>query len=52
MLIIMIYLFVPQPDTGRSLIYSRKRAGPKTGPCGTPDVTGTLFEEVPSRTTI
>ena len=36
----------------RSLMYSRKRAGPKTDPCGTPDVTGTLSEEVPSRTTI
>ena len=38
---------------GRSLMYSRKRAGgPETDPCGTPDVTGTLSEEVPSRTTI
>ena len=33
-------------------MYSRKRAGPRTDPCGTPDVTGTLSEEVPSRTTI
>ena len=33
-------------------MYSRKRAGPKTDPCGTPDVTGTLSDEVPSRTTI
>ena len=32
-------------------MYRRKRAGPKTDPCGTPDVTGTLSEEVPSRTT-
>ena len=23
-------------------MYRRKRAGPKTDPCGTPDVTGTL----------
>ena len=33
-------------------MYSRKRAGPKTDPCGTTDVTGTLSDEVPSRTTI
>ena len=32
-------------------MYRRKRAGPKIDPCGTPDVTGTLSEEVPSRTT-
>ena len=33
-------------------MYSRKRAGPRTDPCGTPDVTGTLSDEVPSRTNI
>ena len=32
-------------------MYRRKRAGPKTDPCSTPDVTGTLSEEVPSITT-
>ena len=32
-------------------MYRMKRAGPKTDHCGTPDVTGTLSEEVPSRTT-
>ena len=37
--------------SGKSLMYRRKRAGPKTDPRGTPDVTGTLSEEVPSRTT-
>ena len=26
-------------------MYNRKRAGPKTDPCGTPDVTGTLSDE-------
>ena len=30
-------------------MYTQKRARPKT--CGTTDVTGTLSEEVPSRTT-
>ena len=29
----------------------RKRAGPKTDPSGTPGVTGTLSDEIPSRTT-
>ena len=33
-------------------MYSRKRAGPRTDHCGTPHVTGTLSEEVPSRATI
>ena len=39
-------------ESGRSLMYSRKRARPRTDPCGTPHVTGTLSEEVPSRKTI
>ena len=37
--------------SGRSLMDRRKRAEPNTDPCGTPDETGTLSEEVPSRTT-
>ncbi len=28
-------------EFGRSLIYRRKRMGPKTDPCGTPEVTST-----------
>ncbi len=31
-----------------SLIYSRNNNGPRTVPCGTPDVTGTGLEDVPS----
>ena len=29
-------------------MYSKKRSGPKTEPCGTPDVTGTSGEHSPS----
>ena len=36
---------------GKSLMNRRKMAGPKTDPSGTPGVTGTLSEEIPSRTT-
>ena len=32
-------------------MFRSKMAGPKTDPRGTLDVTGTLSEEVPSRTT-
>ena len=38
-------------DSGRSLIYSRKRSGPRTVPCGTPEETVTESEEAPSRRT-
>ena len=38
-------------DSGRSLIYSRKRRGPRTVPCGTPEETGTESEEAPSSKT-
>ena len=38
-------------DSGRSLIYSKKRRGPRTVPCGTPEETGTESEEAPSSTT-
>ena len=36
---------------GRSLMYSKNIAGPKTVPCGTPEETYTLSEVTPSRTT-
>jgi len=31
---------------GKSLMYSRKRMGPRTEPCGTPHVIGSGFEEL------
>ena len=37
--------------SGRSLMYSRKRLGPRTDPCGTPDSTGRVSDLVPSTTT-
>ena len=37
--------------SGRSLMYNRKRSGPSTAPWGTPEVTGTSFENSPSNTT-
>ena len=36
---------------GRSLIYRRKRSGPRTDPCGTPEVTGTWSDLMPYTTT-
>ena len=38
-------------DRGRSFMYSRKRRGPKTVPCGTPEETGTEEDEEPSSRT-
>ena len=43
-----IWEWVP---VGRSLIYNRKRIGPKTEPWGTPDVTWIWSEVVPSSMT-
>ena len=36
---------------GRSFMYSTKRSGPRTKPCGTPELTGTSSEDSPSPTT-
>ena len=33
--------------SGRSFICAKKRTGPRTEPCGTPDETGILSEEIP-----
>ena len=33
---------------GKSLMYTRKRSGPSTLPCGTPDNTGLTSDEAPS----
>ena len=38
--------------SGRSFMYNRKRSGPSTDPWGTPEVTGTSFEDSPSNTTV
>ena len=38
-------------DSGRSFIYSKKRRGPRTVPCGTPEETVTESEEAPSSST-
>ena len=32
---------------GRSFIYAKKRMGPRTEPCGKPDETEILSEEIP-----
>jgi len=37
--------------SGISLIYARNRSGPSTVPCGTPDITSSLVDLVPSSTT-
>ena len=37
--------------SGRSLIYARKRMGPRTEPCGTPEDTGMLSELITLITT-
>ena len=34
-------------ESGRSFIYARKRHGPYTDPCGTPDTTGNVSEVHP-----
>ena len=36
---------------GRLFMYSKKRSGPRTEPCGTPELTGTSSEDSPSKTT-
>ena len=38
--------------SGRSLMYSRNRVGPRTEPCGTPEDTGTSSEHSPSKRTV
>ena len=38
-------------DSGRSFMYSKKRRGPRTVPCGTPEETVTESEEEPSSRT-
>jgi len=35
-------------ESGRSFMYRRKRRGPRTVPCGTPEETGTGSEDTPS----
>ena len=37
--------------SGRSFMYARKRIGPRTEPCGTPEETGFLSELIPLITT-
>ena len=37
--------------SGRPFIYAKKRMGPRTEPCGTPDETEILSEEIPLMTT-
>jgi len=37
--------------SGRSLINIENKIGPRTVPCGTPEITGTLLEQVFSTTT-
>ena len=37
--------------SGRSLMYTRKRIGPRTEPCGMPEETGMQFEFTPFMTT-
>ena len=32
---------------GRSFMYSKRRSGPRTEPCGTPELTGTSSEDSP-----
>ena len=39
-------------ESGRSLIKTRNKIGPRTDPCGTPDVTGADAELSPSTTTL
>ena len=36
---------------GRSFMYARKRIGPRTEPCGTPEETGIFSELIPLITT-
>ena len=38
--------------SGRSLLYARKRIGPRTEHCGTPEETGTSSELIPLITTV
>ena len=37
--------------SGRSFMYARKRIGPRTEPCGTPEETGIFSELIPLITT-
>ena len=39
-------------DWGKSFKYTRNNNGPSTVPWGTPDVTGLVSDELPSRTTV
>ena len=43
-------LVVAEMFSGMSFIYIRKSSGPRTVPCGTPDVTSAGLEYAPSRT--
>jgi hypothetical protein len=38
--------------SGKSFIYTRKRTGPRTVHCGTPEVTGAISDDSPSRTSV
>ena len=44
-------LTLDQIFSGRSFMYAKKRIGPKTEPCGTPEETGIELELVPLVTT-
>ena len=37
--------------SGMSLMHTRNRRGPRMDPCGTPEVTGSQSERVPSKAT-
>ena len=45
-------LTVDRTCSGRSLMYGRKRMGPRTEPCGTQEDTGMLSELIPLITTV
>ena len=38
-------------ESGKSFIYARNKQGPRTEPWGTPDMTGTVGDCLPSTTT-
>ncbi len=39
---------VLEATEGISFMYNKKRRGPRIDPCGTPDVTGSQLEKLPS----
>ena len=42
---------VDETTRGKSLMYTKNKNGPKTDPCGTPDVTWATEDIAPSTTT-